>query len=531
MNGLCDELQSEQLKQFVATGKFHADFAVLCKTVGIVPHPAFRLSTSGLEGANGDTGENIAAGGDSGERRLDQQAIAVNSQFLDRPTMEVVRHIIPTSLHLESISFSNCCLDVELLGMLRAGLTDACTITSLRIDWNPLEMPIEAGRVKSIGLEGSLDELEELERQRQALQNERVLRSFCEMLSARFGEHGTALKAVGDHIRPDHCATACHEPLNLNDWTTGFSEVLSLPRDEFEQVFSIMDNPPYGNGDGYVALDHIGKAFEQKLREAGGEPEDPDPLGAAFGAFVDGTSPLEVVSFRCCRLGRLEAESISRSLRTSRHLKALNLWGNRICDVGAASLAAVFEVNFGLQYLGLGRNLITHVGLQSLCGPLGTTRLVEKDKADQVNKAIKEQIKERDKAMKKVEPPKRDAGGRERYTPGFHVDACKEELDPDTGQTYWLWSRNLILTTLNLELNPIGDASSVLQLQPFGIGDLVLRGIPCEEELREAVEALEKAAAEAASDAPAGDAPVDPALESPPPLLSPTRHPGWRLVL
>merc|ERR1719277_1602633 len=118
-----------------------------------------------------------------------------------------------------------------------------------------------------------------------------------------------------------------------------------------------MDGPGYGAGDGFVSLRRCEEIL-QSVSALTPEEEAADPGGQAFGAFVDATSPLELVSFRYCGLGRIEAQGIAKAMRTCQFLKALNLWGNRICDKAIGPIAEALESYFGLQFLGLGRNLV-----------------------------------------------------------------------------------------------------------------------------------------------------------------------------
>jgi len=143
-------------------------------------------------------------------------------------------------------------------------------------------------------------------------------------------------------------------------------------------------------------------------------------------------------------------------------------------------LAVALEHNFGLLYLGLGKNLITDSGLEKLCQPLGHTLVTEKAEADKLVKVIKEQEKELAKQQKdqqKGPGPPKDGNGRERYVAPLRCDVCNEHHDDET--TYWIWTRNDRLKTLNLEQNPISDADAVEKLRPFGIGSLILRSTPC----------------------------------------------------
>jgi len=264
-----------------------------------------------------------------------------------------------------------------------------------------------------------------------------------------------------------------------------FVEQLGLPIEEAQQAFELLDGPQFGHNDGLVSFGRLESALLAIRERSPAQDEANDPVAAAFASLVDATCLLEVVSLRYCNLGRVEAIAMGKALGgPTPHLKALNLWGNFICDQGVEALGKAFETNFCLQYLGLGRNLITHVGLQHLCSSLGVARLEEKAAADSIIKVLKEQAKEREKKSKGAPPPKCDGSGRERHKAEPYVPTCEEFKDSETNQPYWLWTRNIQLKTVVLEHNPISDAKAVWQLQPFGCGDLVLRATPCAEELK-----------------------------------------------
>jgi len=356
-------------------------------------------------------------------------------------------------------------------------------VAVLQLDWNPVEVPIDAVALKTAYEANQKQDIDMLEEKREQQQAERTLRAFGEILTSRFGDVPAGMKALQRAVikdRPHHEATAGMEPFPLAAWADAFHIVLNKGTAEADRIFSIIDGPLYGTGDGFVSFDSLATVLEG-LQPLSQEEEAADPIGKAFGAFVDGTSPLDVVSFRNCSLGRLECMAIGRALGTSLHLRAINLWGNSICDLGAAALAQSFEVYYGLQFLGLGRNLVTHVGLEKLCEPLGFSRLTDKAQADQITKEGKEKMKEREKKMKNPPVPRKDMNGNDRYLPEFYIPTC--EPQSDAAGDFWLWGRNMTLKTLNMEHNPIADAASVMNLQPMGVGDLLLRGVPCAEEL------------------------------------------------
>jgi len=261
------------------------------------------------------------------------------------------------------------------------------------------------------------------------------------------------------------------------------------------------------------------------------EDEAADPVGKAFAAFADGTTPLDVISFRHCRLSRLECVAMGRAFSQTQHLRGINLWGNNICDLGAACLAEALEGNQCLQFLGLGRNFVTHVGLEKLCAPLGYTRIDDKAQADQTIKDVKEKAKDKEKWMKTRPAPKKDAQGGERYIPDFILPTC-DQLTDASGD-YWLWCRNVTLKTLNLEHNPISDANAVMKLQPFGVGQIHMKGVPCAAELSQLLaEATPATGGEAdgvVEEAGSADGGPPPSSQEPKADSGPC-GPGWRLI-
>merc|ERR1719201_1046560 len=90
-------------------------------------------------------------------------------------------------------------------------------------------------------------------------------------------------------------------------------------------------------------------------------------------------------------------------------------------------------------------------------------------------------MKELEKRKKSPPVPKKDLHGGDRYLPDFHMPTI--EANSDEAGDYWLWGRNMTLKTLNLEHNPITDAAVVMKLQPGGVGEIHLKGVPCAEEL------------------------------------------------
>eukprot|EP00439_Symbiodinium_sp_Y106_P085758 s236_g29.t2 len=479
INNHVDHLAAETVQAFKGIGDFRQDFAGLCDALDIVGHHAL-LPEKDLE-APREAGPSAV--------------LTLQSQLLDRASMLVMKAILPTSLHLDTLRLSGCSLDIDLLQLLREALTSETTVRSLHVEWNRMELALDDKIRESLNEAHHWTEIDEAEKSLFHSRAQRSLTMFREELESRQGgDVKLAIQRLSEHAVAGHPVTASLWPMDINSWVSTFYDVFHMDVIDCEPVFNILDSD-YGDGDGFVPLARLQEVLEglptdppeseDRLLPPAQCPEFQDEIGSAFGAFLDRTSPLEVISFRCCNLARLEVQAISSCLASpSPHLRALNLWGNKICDRGAQALAQALEYNFGLQFLGLGRNFVTHEGLRALCNVLGTQRLEEKAAAEKVIKHLKDQQKEVEKKRKAFGAPPKDANGRERYWPEPHLDTC-EEFKDDSGTPFWIWTRNTVIKTVNVEQNPISDADMVERLQPHGTGALILRSTPCTAALLE----------------------------------------------
>lgn len=216
-NDHIEELPADRLKEFKPTNNFRTDYASLSSGCGIVVHPGFvpppPASGKGGRppGGKRPTPDNDPdVGPDNGG-----PVLTLHSILVGRAAMLVFRHIIPTSSHIEVLRLTSCCLDIESVGLLRAGLTESCSIAVLQLDWNPVEVPVDVAALRTAFEAGQKEEIDEIEKKREQLQAERILRSFGEMLTSRFGDVPTAMKAIHRAAIKDrlhHEATAGVEP-------------------------------------------------------------------------------------------------------------------------------------------------------------------------------------------------------------------------------------------------------------------------------------------------------------------------------
>merc|ERR1719393_564793 len=84
---------------------------------------------------------------------------------------------------------------MDMLGLLRAGLTEQCTIQTLQVEWNPLEVTLDPKELQNIS-EMSHDQLDNLERDRDKRDAQRRLRIFRELLLSTFGSLDAAFEQL-----------------------------------------------------------------------------------------------------------------------------------------------------------------------------------------------------------------------------------------------------------------------------------------------------------------------------------------------
>jgi hypothetical protein len=488
--GINDHLETpvpEQVKGFDASGIFRTDFAGLCEKYGIVPHTALGPPRVEVEGKN------------------EEKTLTVSSMLLDRVSMQLMKCLIPTSLHLETIRFTSCKLDLDMLSLLRGGITESCTVQTLQIEWNALEVQLDTAQLKSIN-ELSHEELDDLERQRDKRDAQRRLRVFREQITGTWG----SLDAAFEALRTLSKGGTATETITLADWNNLTEEKLQMPTTESSELFDLLDGLHFGEGDGKITFGRLRETLDpQNLETLTDEHEASDPIGEAFAQFVNSASILENVSFRQCDIGRIEGYQLGEALKTNMHLKSLNLSGNRICDRGVQVIGEALETHYALRYLGLSRNRVTHEGLKMLCAGLGATKVESEEKFKDLQKNTIPTDADKAKKLKAFPPPKKDAKGRERHQGPCHFDELEERTD-EQGQMYWLWFRNTHFQTLNLEQNPISNLKVIEELQPYGVGDLFLRGTPVAKAFLLEEERKKKEAEKQAAEIPAGrPAPIE----------------------
>ncbi|CAK9024219.1 unnamed protein product [Durusdinium trenchii] len=379
INNHVERLSPEVVQAFRANGHLRDDYALLCGQLGLVGHHELMPSAKGLP---------------------PPKELNLQSCLLDRASVLMLQVVLPSSLHLSSLRLSGCALDVELLTLLRQAFTSETAVQTLHVEWNRVELPLEESSRATVKEAHHWSEIDEAERQLEHRRARRSLVSFRDELEMLQGDSiQKAIQQLSEKVVPGRPSTARIWPMDLQTWISIFYDTFHMDVLDCEPIFNILDSD-HGAGDGLVPLAKLQEVLEalprdeisteERLIPPAQPPEFSDEIGNAFAAFLDKTSPLEMLSFRCCNLSRPEVQAISAALASpSPHLRALNLWGNKICDRSVKYLAEALEFNFGLQFLGLGRNYVTHVGLQILCQVLGVTHLTDKAVADKILKSLK----------------------------------------------------------------------------------------------------------------------------------------------
>lgn len=500
--GINDHLdEPEDLGPFQPEGVFRKDFENFCDVLGAVHH-----ATLGPQQSN---------------KKLDpaqETTLCVRSTLIDRFSIKVLQLLLPTSHHLETLIFSGCRLDVDMVGLLRKGLgTEGCTIHNLQLEWNPLEVPFDpvelavdsnlpsarnpdpdAAEEGDPGPdEGGANveevDLDQLELKRDRKQGRRTLAMIQDFIWQKFGSIERSKDAMGSMDLAWEAIESSGrgaEKLHPGPFAEACDEILGLQAAEAVEAFEVLDGIHFGMAEGRVTLNSLKSAL-QDLPEPDGSDADKDALGAVFASLVDAGCLLESLSLRGCGISRRELVPIVRTISAeARHLTILNLWGNRICDHGVEHIVSAMQEYRGLEYLGLGQNRITDVGLWCLVKGLGPEFVSADDEAE-----IRAQVEAKAAEVngKQALPPRVDANGYELHERPVLCDELVEQEDPSTGGTVWIRKKPSELKILNLSENPINDVEAIQALQPQGDGvELILKQTPAARILLEAKKRQEK---------------------------------------
>ena len=269
---------------FEPTGMLGVDLRKLCSTVNAAVHPAFRMkraregspSKSQLPSSHQDRRRpsmlvkapdmSALLGGLGGmsmgfheEPKPPKEGpnLMVKSFLFDRTTISLIGLLLPTVQNIKVLSFSDCNLDCEMLRLLAQGLAEGnCSVESLQIEWNNLDLPLPTLAEEDLPLEGEEGEetsafdrasslLEARERKRYTLQSERLLTNFKEWLLSRFG----SLEKAWENLPKEHL------PLEAPDFHSLLFERLGVSGSQVFEVFEVLDGPDYGaDGGGLVTL-------------------------------------------------------------------------------------------------------------------------------------------------------------------------------------------------------------------------------------------------------------------------------------
>jgi len=504
------DIPTELPAGFEPTGALGTDLRLLCGKINAAIHPAFRLKRH----REGSPSKSPLQSSHSHERRRPSMLVKapdmsnflggfqppppppkegpnlmVKSFLFDRATMSLLGLLLPTVQNIKSMSFSDCNLDCEMLRLLAAGLSLNCSVESLQIEWNNLDLPLplleeeeaqadgEEDREETSAFDRASSMLEARERKRYTMQSERLLTNFKEWLESRFGTLGDAWAAL------DAEGVDCKAKLQAADFHVLLFEKLGVSGSQVFEVFEVLDGPDYGaDGGGLVNLDVMKDAL-QKLPEP--QASDEDDLGLSLAGFLEPNAALECVSFRACAITRFELGPMCNALaKCPWQLRALNLWENRICDKGAELLAGALDAYRGLEYLGLGRNRITDHGLEALCQPFKPAQLDGAELPTAKDRIAKQQLAAKAAAEAKLKAEGQEFQGRQRRASIPLVDELEEKPGAEEQPIFFL--RKLSeLRCLVLSENPIRSADVLEAIQPFGPrgADLLLRCTPAATEL------------------------------------------------
>jgi len=495
------DIPKELPSGFKTTGFLRIDYMKLCKAVGASPHPALRPKPKVVPPPVPERGRRpstVMETVPTGPPPITEGSnLTLRSMLVDSTSVQLLGLLLPTATQVKVLSFSDCRLDVDMLALIRKGLVTPCTVESLQIEWNPLELPLpsveemEALAAASISEEeaaeaadgvapglpesvgevvsnaapfGDSSNLEVRERRRYFLQSQRTLINFGDWLSAIAGSDGLA--GIWSQLAQTGIDSTL---LNSSDFYDALETHLGMSGPQVAEVFEVLDGPDFGGGQGRYSFADLRAALE-------GLPEEPtdaavpaDAIGASLATFLDGDCVLESISLRSCSFGRLELGPMSAALaKCPWQLRSLNFWENRICDRGAKLLADALGEYRGLEYLGLGRNRITDTGFTTLCMPFHS-KVLDEAGMKEAKDAIKGQEVRRDAAAKaKAKAKANTSGARERRQPPLVVDDLEEGPEGEDGAATWVLRKPCDLKTMVFSENPIRNVSTLETVQPHG---------------------------------------------------------------
>lgn len=217
-----------------------------------------------------------------------------------------------------------------------------------------------------------------------------------------------------------------------------------------------------------------------------------DPSGLALASFMDGDCVLEALAVRACNLGEDQVVPMAAALeKCPWNLRQLNLWENCIDDAAVELIATAIHVYRGLEYLGLGRNMITDYGLEALAKAFSVEVITDEAALKPVQERIKKQqglfdadVKAKAKAKAK---PKAAPGEKKLREAPVYVDELEERpADGEGVAASWIVRRPCELKCLSLSENPIKHVATLEKVQPFGHkkqAELTLVGTPAGAEI------------------------------------------------
>lgn len=487
---------------FKTTGFLRPDYMKLCKAVGASPHPALRPKPKVVPPPVPERGRRpstvMEAIPTAPPPVTEGPNLTLRSMLVDSTSVQLLGLLLPTVTQIKVLSFSDCRLDVDMLQLIRRGLTTPSTVESLQIEWNPLELPLpsveemealaaasisedeaaEAADGAAAGLPESVGEvvsssgplgdssnLEVRERRRYFLQSQRTLVNFGDWLSSLAGGDGLA----GIWSQLAQSGVDMNTLLTSSDFYDSLETHLGICGPQVAEVFEVLDGPDFGGGQGRYSFTDLRTALEGLPEEPADDAGPADPVGSSLANFLDDDCVLESISLRSCSFGRIELGPIAAALaKCPWQLRSLNLWENRICDRGAKQLADALKDYRGLEYLGLGRNRVTDTGFTTLCTPFHS-KVLDEAGMKEAKDAIKAQEGRRDAAAKaKAKAKANTSGARERRQPSLVVDDLEDGPEGEDGEATWVLRKPSELKTMVFSENPIRNVSTLETVQPQG---------------------------------------------------------------
>jgi hypothetical protein len=143
---------------FQPSGTLRGDYMQVAKSLGAVPHPAFKPPKKGSKGRS-LVQRSQTPDEENPDEFVEPPIFTIHSIQLDRISALILGLVLPETSHLKVIRLLDCRLDPKMLRLLRKGFSsENCAVECLQIEWNPFDEEPKQHTYRDSEPDGEADE-------------------------------------------------------------------------------------------------------------------------------------------------------------------------------------------------------------------------------------------------------------------------------------------------------------------------------------------------------------------------------------